>query len=72
LHFATWRVLLEDIELMPQYQDFGFEPRRGLKQSHSIQTKRKAIGIINRNHGLIRLPPSPPADGVFGSDTWLL
>src|SRR5262249_6270805 len=24
--FATWRVVLEDVELMPQYQDFGFQP----------------------------------------------
>jgi hypothetical protein len=24
LQSTTWRVLLEDIELMPQYQDFGF------------------------------------------------
>jgi hypothetical protein len=23
---STWRALLEDIELMPQYQDFGFQP----------------------------------------------
>jgi len=26
LQATTWRVLLEDIELMPQYQDFGFQP----------------------------------------------
>ena len=23
---STWRALLEDIELMPQHQDFGFQP----------------------------------------------
>jgi hypothetical protein len=32
---------------------------RGLKQSHSMRMKRKAIAIINRNHLLIRLSPSP-------------
>jgi hypothetical protein len=30
-----------------------------LKQSHSIRMKRKTIAIINRNHVLIRLSPSP-------------
>jgi hypothetical protein len=42
-----------------------------LKQSHSIRTKRRPIAIINRNHVLIRLPPSRPADGVFGSDSYV-
>src|SRR6516225_2527860 len=42
---------------------------RGLKKSHSIRTKRKAIAIINRNHVLIRLPRSLGPDRVFGSDT---
>jgi hypothetical protein len=23
---SAWRALLQDIELMPQYQDFGFQP----------------------------------------------
>jgi hypothetical protein len=32
--------------------------RRDLKQSHSMRTKRRPIVIINRNHVLIRLPPS--------------
>src|SRR5712692_466455 len=32
--------------------------RRDLKQSHSMRTKRRPIAIINRNHVLIRLPPS--------------
>ena len=43
---STWRALLQNIELMPQYQDFGFQPRRDLKQSHSMRTKRRPIAII--------------------------
>jgi hypothetical protein len=43
---SAWRALLENIELMPQGQNFG-------------RMKRKTIAIINRNHVLIRLSPSP-------------
>jgi hypothetical protein len=56
---SAWPALPEDIELMPQGQDFGSSRRRGLKQSHSMRTKRKAIATINRNHVLIRSPSSP-------------
>ena len=39
--------------------DFVASRRRDLKQSHDIRTKKKAA-INNRNHVLIRLPPSLP------------
>jgi hypothetical protein len=28
---STWHPLLQDIELMPQYQDFGFQPSSRLE-----------------------------------------
>ena len=28
---SAWCTLLQDIELMPQYQDFGFQPRPRLE-----------------------------------------
>jgi hypothetical protein len=28
---STWRALLQDVELMPQYQDFGFKPSSRFK-----------------------------------------
>jgi hypothetical protein len=70
---SAWCAPLQDIELMPQYQDFGFQPPRDLKQSHSAQTKRKAIAIMRRSCSDSLLTASQ-MDGVFGSDkcnaTW--
>jgi hypothetical protein len=43
---SAWCALLQDIELMPQYQDFGFQPPPRLKQSHSTQTNRKTIWFV--------------------------
>jgi hypothetical protein len=43
------RAPLQDVELTPQYQDFGFHPRRGLKKSHSIRTNKRPIGNIRRS-----------------------
>jgi len=45
---SAWRTLLEDIELMPQDQDFRFQPPPRL-EAHSIRTKRKAISIMRRS-----------------------
>jgi hypothetical protein len=28
----AWRALLQHVELMPQYQDFGFQPRSRLEE----------------------------------------
>jgi hypothetical protein len=55
----TWRAVLQDIELMRSTRISASNRRRDLKQSRNIPMKRKAIAIINRNHVLIRLPPSP-------------
>jgi hypothetical protein len=29
---TAWRALLQHVELMPQYQDFGFQPRSRLEE----------------------------------------
>ena len=64
----AWRALLQDIELMPQDQDFSFSRWRDLKQSPSMRTKRKAIAIIDRDHVLIR-PGPPPRRMTFSEAT---
>ena len=51
--YPAWRALLQNIELMPQDQDFSFEPLARLEQLPSMRTKRKAIAIIDRDHVLI-------------------
>src|SRR5262249_48165662 len=40
------RALLQDVELMPQYQDFGFQRSRGLKKSRSMRANKRPIAII--------------------------
>jgi hypothetical protein len=45
---SAWCAPLQDIELMPQYR-ISSSRRRDLKQSHSTQTKRKAIEIMRRS-----------------------
>ncbi len=56
-----------DIDLMPQYRISASSRRRDLKQSHSTQTKRKAIAIMRRSCSDSLLTASQ-VDGVFGSD----
>jgi hypothetical protein len=52
------------LQLMRQYQDFSFRRR---EQSHSMQTKRKAIAIMRRSCSDSLLTASQ-MDGVFGID----
>jgi hypothetical protein len=59
---------LQDIELMPQTKISASSRRRDLKQSHSMQTKRKAIAIMRRSCSDSLLAASQ-MDGVFGSDS---
>jgi hypothetical protein len=69
MQFTTWRMLLKYIDLRPQDQDFGSQPPARLEAVVQHLKEEKGNPIINRNHVLIRLPPSLPTDGVFGSDT---
>ena len=43
---SAWRALLQDIELMPQYQDFGFQPPPRLEAVAQHADERKAIAIM--------------------------
>jgi len=46
----TWSALLEDIELVPQDQDFGFQPRPRLEviaqQAHEKEADRSHSAIM--------------------------
>jgi len=46
---TAWHALLQDVELMPQYQDFGFQPRPRLEEVHSMRTNKRPIAIIRRS-----------------------
>src|SRR5262245_27443172 len=45
----VWRSLLQDVELMPQYQDFGFQPRPRLEEVAQHADEQEA----DRNHSAI-------------------
>jgi hypothetical protein len=63
---STWRTLLQDAELMPQHQDFGFELPSRLETVPQHADQKKA------NHQPQSCSDSvtaaTPADGVFGTD----
>jgi hypothetical protein len=64
---SAWCALLQDIELMPQYQDFGFQPP--LRLAAVAQHTDEKEG--NCNHATIMLYSlltASQGDGVFGSD----
>ena len=43
---STWCALLQNIELMPQYQDFGFQPPSRLEAVAQHANEKEAIAII--------------------------
>src|SRR5262245_61931314 len=47
--WPAWRLPLQNIELMTQYGELGFQLLSRLKQSHSIRTNRRPIAIIWRS-----------------------
>jgi len=65
---SAWRALLEDIELMPKDQDFGFQPRSGLEAVAQHTDEEEG----NCDHQPQSCSDSAaavtPTDGVFGSD----
>src|SRR5262249_22587782 len=61
------RALLQHVELMSQYQDFGFQRGRGLKQSHSIRTNKRPIANIRQSCSAFS-PCCNSAHSIFG--TW--
>jgi hypothetical protein len=66
---STWRALLQDIELVPQYPYFGFQPPPRAEAVVQQSDEKQA----NCNHQPQSCSDSvaaaTPADGVFGSDT---
>jgi hypothetical protein len=48
---SAWRALLQDIELMPQYQDFRFQPPPRLEAVAQHADEKEG----NCNHGMIML-----------------
>jgi hypothetical protein len=62
------RALLQDVELMPQHQDFSFKSSSRLETVAQHADKRKAIANIQQS-----CSDSPgfanPMDGVFVTDT---
>src|SRR5262249_41103050 len=61
------RSLLQDVELMPQYQDFGFQPRPRLEEVAQHTDEQEA----DRNHSAIMfwfVGDCESMDRVFGSD----
>jgi hypothetical protein len=64
----VWRTLPQHIDLMPQYQDFGFKPPSRLEAIAQHADEKEA----NCNHQPQSCSDSvtaaTPADGLFGSD----
>ena len=67
---STWRALLEDIELMPQDQDFGFQPPSRLEAVAQHADEEEANCDHQPQSCSDSLAAVTPADGVFGSDRW--
>src|SRR5580693_487675 len=51
---SAWRALLHDIELMPQYQDFGFQPPPRLEGSRTARGRKGRQLQSCDDHALIR------------------
>ena len=64
----AWRALLQNIELMPQDQDFSFEPPARLKAVAQHANEKK--GNCDHRPGSCSdsVTAATQADGVFGSD----
>src|SRR5260221_6890946 len=63
---STWCALLKNIELMPQYQYFGFEPPSRL-EAVVQQTDEKETDCNHQPQSCSdSVAAATPADGVFG------
>ena len=63
---SAWRALLQNIKLMPQDQDFGFQPPPRLEAVAQDANEKEG----NCNHATIMsdsLLTASQMDGVFGS-----
>src|SRR5271165_5633415 len=64
--------LLEDIELMPQHQDFGFQPSTRLETVAQHSDEEKSHCDHQPQSCSDSAAAVTPADGVFGSDRGIL
>jgi hypothetical protein len=65
----AWRALLEDIELMSQDQDFGFQPSTRLETVAQHTDEEEGDCDHQPQSCSDSAAAVTPADGVFGSDT---
>jgi hypothetical protein len=66
---SAWRALLQDIELMPQDQDFGFETLPRLEAVAQHTDEEEGDGDHQPQSCSDSAAAVTPANGVFGSDT---
>jgi hypothetical protein len=69
---SMWRALLEDIELMPQDEDFGFQPTSRLEAVAQHADDEEPNCDHQSQSCSDSLAAATPADGVFGSDSYPL
>jgi hypothetical protein len=68
---SMWRALLEDIELMPQDEDFGFQPPSRPEAVAQHADDEEPNCDHQSQSCSDSLAAATPADGVFGSDNSL-
>src|SRR5216684_6600278 len=66
---STWRALLQNIELMPQDQVFGFQPLPRLEAVAQHADEEEANCDHQSQSCSDSVAAVTPADPVFGSDT---
>ena len=65
----AWRALLQNIELMPQDQDFSFEPLARLEAVVQHADEKKGNCHLRPGSCSDSIRAATQADGVFGTDS---
>jgi hypothetical protein len=68
---SAWRALPQNIELIPQDQDFGFQPPSRLEAVAQHADEKEANCDHQPQSCSDSVTTATPADGVFGSDRQL-
>jgi hypothetical protein len=66
---SAWRALLEDIELMTQHQDFGFQSPSRLEAVAQHTDEEEGNCDHHRKSCSDSVAVVTPREGVFGSDS---
>jgi hypothetical protein len=69
---STWRALLQNIELMPQYQDFRLQPPSRLEAVGQQADEKEGNCDHQPQSCSDSVAAATPADGVLGSDRLLV